>query len=99
VGRVELLRHQSPIPSEKGIRLGNTRNLHESSSSESFGDLGQSGSLGIRQAEPGRQVSSEDPILGHQVFVSQQQFLIDEFRHVSQQACPVESIAHEKGPS
>ena len=37
---------------------------------------------------------SEDAILGRKVFVSQQQFLIDETRHKRKQACPVESIAH-----
>src|SRR5215831_11271851 len=84
------------MPGEKGIRLGNTRDLLESFASQSFGNLGQDGSLGIRQAEPGRQVGSEDAVLGHQVFVSEQQFLIDEPRHVSEQTCPMESIAHER---
>ena len=79
-GAVELLRDQSPIPSEKGIRLGNARDILQSFAPESFGDLGQGGSLRVRQAEAGRQVSSEDAILGRQIFVSQQQFLIDEAR-------------------
>jgi hypothetical protein len=76
VGPVELLHHQSPIPSEKGIRLGNARDILHSLAPESFGDLGQGGSL--RQAEPRRQVNSEDAILGRQVFIAQQQFLADE---------------------
>jgi len=66
---------------------------------ESFGDLGQGGSLRIRQPEAGRQVSSEDAILGREVLIAQQQFLIDETCHKWQQACPVESIAHDKGSS
>jgi len=40
LGAVELLRDQSPIPSEKGIGLGNVYDLLQSFASESFGDLG-----------------------------------------------------------
>ena len=82
-------------------RLGNARDILQSFAAESFRNLAQGGSLRIRQPEPRRQVSSEDAILGRQVFVSQQQqqFLIDEARHKGQKACPVESIAHDNGPS
>jgi hypothetical protein len=69
---VELLRDQSPIPSEKGIRPGNARDILQSFASESFRDLGQGGPLRIRQPEPSRQVGPEDAVLGCQVFVSQQ---------------------------
>src|SRR5215468_10072719 len=95
-GTVELQRHQASIPGEKRIRLGNARDILPSFAAESFCDLGQSGSLRIRQPEPRRQVSSEDAILGRQVFISQQQFLIDEARYKGQQACPVESIVHDR---
>ena len=44
-GPVELLRHQSPIPGEQGIRLGNARDILQGLASESFRDLRQSGSL------------------------------------------------------
>jgi hypothetical protein len=56
-------------------------------------------SLGIGQAESGGQVCSENAILGCQVFVSQQQFLIDTTRHKRQNACPAKLIAHGKNPS
>ena len=80
-GAVELVRNQLPIPGEKGIRLGDACDLLEGFATESFGDLGQSGSLCIGQAESGGQMRSEDAILGRQVFVAQQQFLIDETCH------------------
>jgi len=35
-------------------------------------------------------------ILGHQIFVAQQQLLVDEARHKGQKACPMESIAHDR---
>ena len=71
-GPVELLRHQSPIPGQNRVRLGDARNILQGFASESLGDLGQGGSLRIRQPESGRQVGSEDAILGRQVFVAQQ---------------------------
>ncbi len=58
-----------------------TRDILQSLTAESFGDFGQGGSLRIRQPEAGRQVSSEDAILGRQVLIAQQQFLIDETCH------------------
>jgi hypothetical protein len=66
-----------PVPGEKGIRLGHASDLLEGLTAESFGDLSQGRSLGIGQAESGGQVCSENAILGRQIFVSQQQFLID----------------------
>ena len=95
-GAVELLRDQSAVPGEKGIRLGNARDILQGLASESFRDLGQGKPLRIRQSEPGWQVGSEDAVLSCQVFVAQQQLLIDEARHKSQKACPVESIVHDK---
>src|SRR5215468_11986702 len=62
-GTVELNRHQAPIPGEKGIRLGNARDILQSFAAESFGNFGQSESLPIRQPEPGGQVRSENAIL------------------------------------
>jgi|SRR5258705_4412878 hypothetical protein len=96
---VKLLRNQSPIPGEKGIRPGNARDILQGFAAESFSDFGQGGSLRIRQPEPRRQVRSEDAILGREVFVAQQQLLIDEARDKGQKACPVESIAHGKALS
>src|SRR5262245_40688739 len=77
MGPVELLRYQSSIPGQKGSRLGSAGDILQSFAAQSFGDLGQSGSLGIGQAESGWQVCSENAILGRKIFVPQQQFLID----------------------
>jgi hypothetical protein len=59
-------------------KLAFTPDLLQSFASESFRDLGQGGPLRIRQPEPARQLGPKDAVLGCQVFVSQQQFLIDE---------------------
>ena len=39
-------------------------------------------------------MGSKDAVLGRQVFVAQQQFLIDEAGHKGQEACPLKSIVH-----
>ena len=65
----------------------------------SVSDRPEARSLRIGQPEPGWQVASEDAVLRCQVFVSQQQFLVDEARDKGQKAGPVDSIAHGKGPS
>jgi hypothetical protein len=59
-----------------------------------LGDLGQGRSLRIRQPQPSGQLGTENAILGDQVLVAQQQFLVNESRHEGQQPCPMESIAH-----
>src|SRR5262249_60421393 len=80
-GPVDLLRAQPPIPTENGVRLGHTSDILQSFAAESLRDLGQCGSLCVRQPESGRQMGSEDAVLGRQVFIAQQQFLIDEAGH------------------
>src|SRR5215813_11496722 len=47
-GTVELQRHQAPIPGEKGIRLGNARDILQSFAAEPFGDLGWAGRCALR---------------------------------------------------
>jgi hypothetical protein len=44
-------------------------------------------------------VRSQDAILGRQVFVAQQQLLINQACHKSKKARPLESIAHGEGLS
>jgi hypothetical protein len=67
-GAVELVRHQSPMPGEHGIRLGHACDILQSLTAESFRDLGQGGPLCIRQPDPTRQVGPEDAVLGSEVF-------------------------------
>ena len=69
-GAVELIGDELPIPSEDGIGLGDTGDLLKSRSAESLTDLSEGGALGIREAHTGRKVSSQDAILGRQIFVS-----------------------------
>ena len=76
-GAVELACDETTVPGQDRVGLGDAREILQDLASESFGDLGQSGSFRIRQPEPRRQVSCQDAILGRQILVAQQQLLID----------------------
>jgi hypothetical protein len=58
------------------------------STAETPTDLSQGGSFGIGKAHTGGKVSAEDAILGCEVFVLEQKFLIDEPGDVGQQPGP-----------
>ena len=51
-----------PIPGKDGIGLGDTGDLLKSRAAESLADLGEGGALGIRKANTGWKMSSEDAI-------------------------------------
>ena len=77
-GAVEFTGNESPIPGKDGIWLGDTGDLLKSRAAESLADLGEGGALGIREAQAGWKVSSEDAILRCQVLILEHQFLIDQ---------------------
>ena len=58
--------------------FGDTGDLLERSAAERLTDLSEGGSLGIRQADTGGKVSSEDAILGCKVLILEQELLIDQ---------------------
>jgi hypothetical protein len=91
---IELLRHPSSIPPQQGVGLGDKGDLLESFSTEPFRNLGQRGSLAIREQETRGKMGSKDAVLGDEVFIAEQQFLVDETGYEGQQARPVESIIH-----
>ena len=93
-GSVELLGNQLSVPAENGIRFGNSRDIIQRFATKPFGDVSQRGTLRIRQPQTGGQLASQNPVLGDQVFVAEQQFLIHESGHEGKQTCPMESIAH-----
>src|SRR5207244_13327580 len=95
---IERAGNQPPIPRQDGVRLGCAGHWLQSLASKSFSDLGQGAPLRIGELESG-QVCSQDPVLGGQVLILQQQLLIDETRHKGQKACPIDAIAHVAGSS
>jgi hypothetical protein len=97
-GTIELAGNQPPIPPQDGVRLGCAGHL-QFFAPKSFSDLAQCAPLRIGELESGRQVCSQDAVLGGQVLILQQQLLIDEARHKGQRACPIDAIAHVAGSS
>jgi hypothetical protein len=93
-GSVELLGNQASVPAENAIRLGHSRDIPQCSAAQPIGDLSERGSLGIGQPQAGGQLAVQNAILGDQVFVAEQQFLIHESGHEGQQTCPMGSIVH-----
>ena len=53
-----------------------TRDVFQCFAAKPFADLGQCGFLRISEPQPSRQMCSQDKVLGGQVFVLQQQFLV-----------------------
>ena len=58
------------------------------STAETLTDLSQGGSFGVGKAHTGGKVSAEDAILGCEVFILEQELLIDEPGDVGQQPGP-----------
>ena len=94
LGAIEFRGHQFPIPSQNGVGFGDTRHVRQSLSSQPAADLGQRRTFGIGQPKSAGQVPSQDPILGGQILVLQQQFLIDQAGDVRKQTCPVVFLLH-----
>jgi hypothetical protein len=88
LGAVEFAGNESPVPGEDSIRFGDTGDLLKCGSAEPFTDFSEGRSLGIRKTHTGRKVGSENPILGCEVFILEQEFLIDQAGDVRQQPSP-----------
>ena len=97
-GAVEFAGNQPPVPGEDGIGLGDTGDLLKCSAAESLADFSEGRSLGIGKTHTGGKVSAEDAILSCQVFILEQEFLIDQPGDVRQQPSPF-VVWHEEHPS
>ena len=91
-------RGRTEAEGEDGIGFGDTGDLLKRSAAQSLTDLSEGGSLGIREAHTGGKVGSEDAILGCEVLILEQEFLIDQAGDVRQQASPF-GVWHEEHPS
>ena len=86
MGAVEFAANEPAVPGEDGIGFGDTGDLLKGGAAESFTDLSEGGSLGIREAHTGGKVGSEDAILGCEVLILEQEFLIDQASDIRQQS-------------
>src|SRR3954469_22254436 len=81
---IEFAGNEAPVPGEDGIGLVDTGDLLKCSPAEPFADFSRGGSLGIRKAYTGGKVGSKDAILGCEVFILEQEFLIVQPGYVRQ---------------
>ena len=81
------------MPPEDGIGPDDTRYLFECSLANLFSDLGQCSPLTIAQAQTALQLIAENTILGNEVLVAQEQFVIDRSCDVRQRCLPVHCVS------
>ena len=68
-GPVELPGNESAIPRKDRIRFGDAGDLFESFTAQSLANFSKRGPLWVRQAQPGRQMRSQDAILRSQILI------------------------------
>jgi hypothetical protein len=95
---VKFAGNEPTVPGDDGVGFSDTGDLLKRGPAEPFADFSQSRSLGIRKAYTGWKVASEDAILGCEVFILEQEFVIDQPGDVRQEPCP-SVIGHEEHPS
>src|SRR5919198_5297572 len=84
----------SPVPAENRVGLNNVCNFLEGLLAEFLADFGQYHAFGICQPHTASELIAQDTILGHQILVAQQQFLIDSPCNVCEQCLPIHALLH-----
>jgi len=77
------------VPPKNGFRSNDLRHLFEGSSAKTFADLGQTDALRIREPYPPLDLVPEDAILGGQILVTKEEFLVNGTGEVGEQPLPV----------
>jgi hypothetical protein len=89
-------------PAGRSTKFGTVKfcgsDLFKRSPAEPLANFSEGRSLGIRKADTGGQVGAEDAILGCEVFILEQEVLIDASGHVRQEASPF-VVWHQEHPS
>ncbi len=94
-GPVKLSCDELSVPGENRLRLDGGGNILEGLFSQSLAELGQRVALGIDEPYPARDLPSQDAGLRHELFIPQQQFLVDRTCDVSEYG--FHSIASPRG--
>src|SRR5664280_2392127 len=87
-GPIELVSDQLAIPTQKGIRLGRGCYFLQRLTPQAVSDLRQRGLVSFRKEQSALDLGFQDTVLRGQIFVPQQQFLIDGAGDVGQHASP-----------
>ena len=97
LGAVELLRDQSAMPAQKGVGLDDVGYLLQSFLAKPLTNLGQRLPFTVGQTQATLDLVSKNAVLGRQVLVPQQEFLINRARDVGQQFLPVHRLSNMFG--
>ncbi len=89
LGASELAGDQLPVPAQNGLRFGGCGDLLQRLSAKTMADLAQGGPLGVGQQESAFQLGFEDAVLGGEIFIAQQELLIDRPGDVGEHASPI----------
>src|SRR6266849_5252977 len=90
---IKFVRDELPIPTLNRFGLGRCRHVRQRLSTQAVSDLRQCCFFSFRKQQPILDLPSQDPVLRRQIFVSQQEFLIDCSGDISEQPHPEHSRA------
>jgi hypothetical protein len=77
------------VPSQDGFWPDDLRHFGQGFPAQPLADLGQRDALVVRQAGPTFELFPKEAVLGGQILISQEQFLIDRPSDISQQTFPI----------
>jgi hypothetical protein len=92
IGAIELLGDQLAMPAQNRVGLGSLRDFFSRLLAQFLTNLGQGLALGVTQLDTSFDLVTEDAIFSHQVFVTEQEFLIDRARDIGQQRFPIHVV-------
>ena len=81
-GSIKLLGDQPAVPSQDGVRKRDGGDQLKVPAAKPLADLRQCGALWIGKAQSRRKMRAEDAILGDEIFILEQQALVDEARYI-----------------
>ena len=84
-----IARRRSSIPPQDRFRSHDLRHLFQRFASQSFGRRSQADALGIVEPDSAFDLTAQDPVLGHQIFISCQELFVNRSRDAGQHSLPV----------
>ena len=90
---ITFLGDQCAVPAENRIGFDESGNLLQGLLAQRLTDVSQCLAFAITQPEASLDLVSEDTVFRHQLFVAQQQFLIDGPRDIREQVVPIHRLS------
>src|ERR1035437_6247957 len=86
---IELASDEPSVPCQDGVRQGGSRHLAEGLAAQSMANLAELRSVGVREHQAPLQLGLQDPVLGSQILIPEQQLLVYSPRDVSKDTFPL----------